>query len=31
VEQSGQEGLVDVGSVQIPNKLNKKSFDGFKI
>jgi replicative DNA helicase len=31
VEQSGQEGLVDVGSVEIPKKLNKKSFDGFKI
>jgi len=31
VEQSGQEGLIDVGSVEIPKKLNKKSFDGFKI
>jgi hypothetical protein len=31
VEQSGQEGLVDVGSADIAKKPNKKSFDGFKV
>jgi archaellum biogenesis ATPase FlaH len=32
VEQSGQEGLIDAGPGNIePKKLNKKSFDGFKV
>ena len=32
VEQSGQEGVVDAGpGFSEPKKLNKKSFDGFKV